>query len=64
MNDLRVARIKKDLKQIDVANYIGISQARYSKIENNKCNPTLEQSKLLIKLLKINMGYFLGKKHE
>jgi len=62
VNDLKVARVKKDLKQIQVAEYVGITQARYSMIENQKCNPTLEQSKLLIKLLKVNMSYFLGGK--
>jgi transcriptional regulator with XRE-family HTH domain len=39
-----------------VANYLEVKQPRYSKIELGEQNPSLEQSKLLIKLLKINIS--------
>lgn len=66
-NELINARKKKHFTQQEVANYLGVKQPRYCKIENGKENPTLDQSKLLIKLLKINLSilwYGLAKYNE
>ena len=52
---LRLARYTEELSQQDVANYLGISQNYYSKIELGNARPSLEQIKLLIKLLKIKI---------
>lgn len=52
--ELVLARHKKFLTQSEVATYIGVKQSRYSKIENGK-HPTMEQAKLLVKLLKIKI---------
>ncbi|WP_291636653.1 helix-turn-helix transcriptional regulator [Clostridium sp.] len=53
--ELRMARLGKHLSQSETATYIGVKQSFYSKLENGNANPSLEQSKLLIKLLKINL---------
>ena len=55
---LKLARIKKDLKQSEIAEYLEISQARYSRIESGAGTPTLKQMQSLITLLKINASYF------
>ena len=55
---LKLARIKKDLKQSEIAEYLEISQARYSRIESGVGTPTLKQMQSLITLLKINASYF------
>lgn len=54
--ELIQARKKKKMTQTKVAKYLGIDQSCYSRIENGHHNPTLEQAKLLIKLLKINLS--------
>ena len=55
--ELILARHKKFLTQMEVANYIGVEQSRYSKIENGR-QPTVIQAKLLIKLLDIKLNIF------
>ena len=53
---LRVARINRNLTQAEVAKYLNISGAEYSKIENGLRDCKLEQAKSLIKLLKVNLN--------
>ena len=55
---LILSRYAHSLKQKDVAKYLGVSIARYCKIETGTGNPTLKQIQMLIKLLKINISYF------
>ena len=53
--ELRMARLGKHFSQKEIAEYIGVKQPFYSKIENGNAKPSLKQSKSLIKLLKINL---------
>ena len=53
---LRIARVTRHLSQKETAEYIGVKQSFYSKLENGISNPSIDQSKLLIKLLKININ--------
>ena len=54
--ELRIARLTKNLTQSEVGKYIGVSGSEFSKIENGLRNCKLEQAKLLIKLLNINLN--------
>ena len=58
MNKLKIARITKDLQQIDVAKHIGVTQGRYSKIERGKASLTLKQGLILMELLEIDVDDF------
>jgi transcriptional regulator with XRE-family HTH domain len=53
--ELKIARIKKELKQREIAVYLGISTQEYSKIENGR-NISLEQAKMLARVLNININ--------
>lgn len=54
--ELIKARINKHLNQNELAKLIGISQPGLSQIEKGVRNPTLEQIKLLVELLDINVS--------
>jgi len=54
--ELILARHKKELFQSDVAKYLGVSTSFYGKIEGGSRRPSLDQIKLLIRLLKINVN--------
>jgi transcriptional regulator with XRE-family HTH domain len=42
-NNIKAIRIGKDLKQIEVANYIGVDKSAYSKIEKGLRNITVDE---------------------
>jgi len=53
--ELKLARVKKELFQKDVATYLNISTQEYSKIENGR-NISLLQAKQLARVLNININ--------
>ena len=53
--ELKLARVKKELFQKDVATYLNISTQEYSKIENGR-NISLIQAKQLARVLNININ--------
>lgn len=55
---LKLARVEKELSQKKVAEYLGVSTARYNKIENGKGSPTLTQINMLMELLKVKVSVF------
>ena len=52
---LILERHRKEYNQKFVADYLSVSQSRYSKIESGYGNPTDEQKDLLFKLLKVKL---------
>lgn len=52
---LRIARLTKNLTQGDVGKYLNISAQEYWKIENGR-ELKLSQAKLLVKLLKVDIN--------
>ncbi|HEY5563898.1 MAG TPA: helix-turn-helix transcriptional regulator [Clostridiaceae bacterium] len=53
--ELKIARVKADMSQAEVAERLGVTQSCYCQIENGKRNPRLKQIQILIKLLKIKI---------
>lgn len=53
-NVIKEARMNKNLKQEDVAAYVGVTVQTYSKWENNKTEPKASQVSKLSKVLKIS----------
>lgn len=51
-------RKAKNLSQKEIALSVRVDRALYSKIENNKANPTLTTLEKIAKALKVNMGEF------
>lgn len=49
--NLKVARIRKNLTQEEIANMIGITRKTYREIEKGKQNPRFETMKKLSKVL-------------
>lgn len=56
---LRTLREQKDLRQVDIANILGVSIRTYSNYELGKSAPNVDVLKKLIKFYKISPGYFL-----
>lgn len=57
---IRNSRVDLDLTQKEVADYIGMNQSNYSKLERNVQEPSLEQLQKLCRLLRIDPRYLLG----
>ena len=60
MNRLKELRLKKGMTQIKVQIETGIDQSDYSKMENGKRFPTLEQAKVLSHLYETSVDYICG----
>ena len=60
MNRLKELRLKKGMTQIKVQIETGIDQSDYSKMENGKRSPTLEQAKVLSHLYETSVDYICG----
>jgi len=56
---IKQLRMKMNLKQDNVAKAMGISQAAYSKIENNLTELTVRHCKMLSKIFGVNVYDFL-----
>ena len=57
MNRLKEVRLKKGITQMEVQMETGIDQSNYSKMENGKREPTLEQAKQLSNLYETSLDY-------
>lgn len=57
-NILRILRKSKGISQEEVAEYLGISQTAYSKLENNTIKLSAERIKLLAHLFKVEEKSF------
>lgn len=53
-------RIDNDIKQSFIANYLGISQNYYSRIENGSRNLTIEMLIKLCRFYSVSADYILG----
>lgn len=51
---IREARIRKDYKQDDIAEILGISQSQYSKLEGGEVNFDIEKLGILMDELELN----------
>lgn len=61
---IKKIRKSKSLKQETVAKELGISQAAYSKIENNITELTVRHCRILSKLFGVNVYEFLDDSFE
>jgi transcriptional regulator with XRE-family HTH domain len=52
-------RQERNMKQEDVAQQMGISQAAYSKLENNQTELTVRHCKMLSKIFGVNVYDYL-----
>ena len=57
---IRDRREDMDIKQIDIANQIPMSQSSYSKIERDEQEPNLEQLRRICQILRLNPSYLLS----
>ena len=57
---IRDAREDLDLRQIDMANMIHMSQSSYSKIECDEQEPNLDQLRRICQILHLNPSYLLA----
>jgi transcriptional regulator with XRE-family HTH domain len=57
---IRNAREELSLRQTDVAAQIGMNQSNYSKIEQGKQEPNLQQLKSICEILHIDPNYLLN----
>lgn len=51
---IREARIRKDYKQHDIADLLGVSQSQYSKLENGEVHFDIAQLSVLLDKLDLN----------
>ena len=51
---IKEARLKKDYRQDDVAEFLGVSQSQYSKLENGEIDIKVEQIAILLEKLDLN----------
>lgn len=58
----RIAELRKDknLRQVDVANMLGMSQRNYSHIESGEYDFTSRQLIILAKLFGVSIDYLIG----
>ena len=56
---LRDLRIKKELTQQDVGDYLNINRTTYTKYETNVTQPNLEQLKMLCELFEVDYNTLL-----
>lgn len=58
----RIAELRKDknLRQVDIANMLGMSQRNYSHIESGEYDFTSRQLIILAKLFGVSIDYLIG----
>jgi transcriptional regulator with XRE-family HTH domain len=61
---IKIIRLKRNLKQETVAKAMGISQAAYSKIENNLTELTVRHCRLLSRIFETNVYDYLEEDFE
>lgn len=59
-NRIKELRVDKDIKQIEIANILNITQAQYSYIENNKFELDYKGLITLAKFYCVSIDYILG----
>ncbi len=64
MNRIRDLREDKDLKQKDIAKIINVTQAQYSRIENNEFELSYDGLIKLAKFYNTSIDYILGLTNE
>ena len=57
---IRDRREDMDIRQIDIASQIPMSQSSYSKIERDEQEPSLEQLRQICQILQLNPSYLLS----
>lgn len=57
---LRAIRLKKDMKQVDVAEKAGIDSNYYSRVERGEAIPTVITLKKILSALKVKSSEVLG----
>lgn len=57
---IKKARQELELRQLDVANAIGMNQSNYSKIEKGDQEPNLQQLKGICEYLHLDANYLLN----
>lgn len=62
MNKLKILRLNLNLKQIEIAEKVGISQQAYSYIETDRMNPSLETARKISEFFKIPVEEIFLKK--
>lgn len=60
-NKLKELRLSKNLKQIDVAKAVFISQSNYSRYETGELEPDLKTLKQLATFFDVSIDYIVGK---
>jgi len=58
---LKSLRIERELKQIDLANMLGISRTTYTQYETEKSEPDLETLTKLANFFNVSVDYLLGR---
>ncbi len=58
---LRLLRKEKNLKQIDLANYLGVSRTTYTQYETGKSEPDLKMVQKLADFFGVTVDYLLGR---
>lgn len=61
---IRELRLNKDMSQLDLAKYIGISQSAIAKIEIGKNEPTASTLKKIADYFDVSTDYILGRENE
>lgn len=60
MDKLKLLRTEKGLRQIDVANSIGVDRTTYAKYESGASEPNFDMLQKLTKLFGVSTDYLLG----
>lgn len=60
MENLKKIRKSKGIKQLEVANYLNVSKATYSKYENGHVNVTPDTLIKLSKFFDVSVDYLIG----
>ena len=60
MNNLQKIREKREIKQIEIANYLGVTHQTYSKIEKNIENAKAPTLKKIALFFNVSIDYLIG----
>lgn len=61
--NLKTIRKKRNIRQIDLANYLNVKQATYSGYENEKYEPTIETICKLADYYNVSIDYLIGREN-
>ncbi len=60
MNNLKKLRINREIKQIEIANYLGISDSAYCQMESNIDKAKAPTLKKIAEFFNVSIDYLLG----